>query len=98
MTPPPGGDLRRRTIRSLGWQLVGVGGQRIVQILLPMATWRWLIDPDRDIGLFLGVLAGIGIIESLTTFVGEQSSIWSDRGAERRYLDTIFTVRVLRSI
>lgn len=97
MTPPPGADLRQRTLHSLSWQFLGVGGQRVVQILGPMVLWRLLEDP-QDIGLFIGVLAGIGVVESLTTFMGEQTSIWSERGAERRYLDTIFTVRVLRSI
>ncbi|MBM4060010.1 MAG: hypothetical protein FJ265_02790 [Planctomycetes bacterium] len=92
----PAGDLRRRTVQSLFWMFLGVGGQRIVQFLGPVALWR-LLD-DRDLGLFVIVLSGIGIVESLTTFVGEQTQIWSDRGAERRYLDTVFTVRVLRSV
>lgn len=92
----PGGDLRRRTIQSLLWQFLGVGGQRIVQLAGPIVLWR-LLDGE-DLGLFAIVLSGIGIVESLTTFVGEQTQIWSDRGSERRYLDTVFTVRVLRSL
>jgi O-antigen/teichoic acid export membrane protein len=91
-----GHDLRRRTIRSLFWQFLGVGGQRIVQLLGPIVLWRLL--PETDLGLFAIVLSAIGIIESLTTFTGEQTSLWSQRGAERRYLDTVFTVRVLRSV
>lgn len=91
-----GSDLFGRTLRSLLWQLLGVGGQRVVGLLAPVVLWRLL--PDTDIGLFFIVLTGIGIVESLTVFVGEQASIWSDRGADRRYLDTVFTVRVLRSI
>jgi O-antigen/teichoic acid export membrane protein len=91
-----GSDLRRRTIQSLFWQFLGVGGQRIVQLAGPIVLWR-LLD-EHDLGLFAIVLSGIGIVESLTTFVGEQTQIWSDRGAERRYLDTVFTVRVLRSL
>jgi PST family polysaccharide transporter/lipopolysaccharide exporter len=98
MTSPPGGDLRQRAMRSLAWQFLGVGGQRVVKVLEIVLLWRVLDEPDVNMGLFIGVLAGIGVIESLTTFVGEQTSIWSDRGTERRYLDTIFTVRVLRSI
>ena len=90
------GDLRRRTIHSLFWQFLGVGGQRVVQILGPMVLWRTL-DP-KDIGLFVILLAGIGVVEALTAFMGEQSSISSERGAETHYLDTVFTVRVLRSI
>lgn len=93
---PPSSDLFGRTLTSLFWQFLGVGGQRVVQLIAPIVLWRLL--PDTDIGLFAIVLAGIGVIESLTTFVGEQTSIWSDRGADRRYLDTVFTVRVLRGI
>ncbi|MCA8951732.1 MAG: oligosaccharide flippase family protein, partial [Planctomycetes bacterium] len=89
-------DLFGRTLASLFWQFLGVGGQRIVQLVAPIVLWRLL--PETDLGLFAIVLAGIGVIESLTVFVGEQVSIWSDRGAERRYLDTVFTVRVLRSL
>ncbi|MFY9345076.1 MAG: oligosaccharide flippase family protein, partial [Planctomycetota bacterium] len=94
MTGPD--DLRGRTLRSLFWQFLGVGGQRVVQLIGPIVLWR-LLD-DVDLGLFAIVLAAIGVVESLTTFAGEQTSIWSERGAERRYLDTIFTVRVLRSL
>jgi O-antigen/teichoic acid export membrane protein len=89
-------DLRQRTLHSLFWQFLGVGGQRVVQLIGPMVLWR-VLDP-ADLGLFAIVLSGIGAIEALTTFTGEQSQIWSDRGAERRYLDTIFSVRLLRSI
>lgn len=90
------GDLRQRTLNSLFWQFLGVGGQRVLQLLGPMVLWR--VVPREDIGLFAIVLSAIGAIEALTVFTGEQTSIWSDRGAERRYLDTIFTVRLLRSI
>ncbi len=93
---PAAGSLREKTIKSLFWQFLGVGGQRIVQLASPIVLWRVL---DKvDLGLFAIVLSGIGVVESLTTFLGEQTSIWSDRGAERRYLDTVFTVRLLRSI
>jgi O-antigen/teichoic acid export membrane protein len=90
-------DLRQRTLHSLFWQFLGVGGQRIVQLIAPMVLWR-VLDNTADIDLFIVVLSGIGAIEALTVFTGEQSQIWSDRGAERRYLDTIFTVRLLRSL
>ncbi len=91
-----GSELRRRTLHSLFWQFLGVGGQRIVQFVGIAVLWRVL--EERDIGLFAILLSAIGVIESLTTFVGDQTSIWSQRGAERRYLDTVFTVRVARSL
>lgn len=91
-----GEELRRRTVQSLFWQFLGVGGQRIVQLASPIVLSRLL--PPEDIGLFVIVLSGIGVVESLTAFMGEQSSIASDRGAERTYLDTVFTVRLLRGI
>ena len=93
---PAGGDLRQRTLQSLFWQFLGVGGQRIVQLCAPIVLWRVL--EDRDLGLFVEILAAIGVVEALTTFTGEQTSIWSQRGAERRYIDTVFTVRLLRSL
>lgn len=93
----PTTDLFGRTLRSLFWQFLGVGGQRVVQLIAPIALWRLLPD-DSDIGLFAVVLSGIGVIESLTTFVGEQTMIWSNSGAKRHYLDTVFTVRLLRGI
>lgn len=89
-------DLRSRTIRSLFWQTLGVGGQRVCQFIGPVVLSRTL--PDTDIGLFGVVALAIGAVEALTAFVGEQSLIWSDRGAERRYLDTLLTVRVIRSL
>ncbi|MCU0864851.1 MAG: oligosaccharide flippase family protein [Planctomycetes bacterium] len=93
---PAGGDLRQRTLQSLFWQFLGVGGQRIVQLCAPIVLWRVL--EEGDLGLFAILLAAIGVVESLTTFTGEQTSIWSQRGAERRYIDTVFTVRLLRSV
>ncbi len=90
------GDLRRRTLHSLFWQFLGVGGQRVVQLLSPIVLSKLL--PEGEIGLFVTVYAGIGVIEALTAFLGEQSSIASSRGAERDYLDTVFTVRLLRGL
>ncbi|MCB9877175.1 MAG: oligosaccharide flippase family protein [Planctomycetes bacterium] len=89
-------DLRRRTVKSLFWQLLGVGGQRVLQMVSLAALWRLI--PKEDLGLFFGLLTGIGIIEALTMFVGEQSTISSQRTVDRRYLDTVFTVRVLRGL
>lgn len=89
-------NLRQRTLRSLFWQFLGVGGQRIVQLAGPMALTRLL--PQQDIGLFVIVLTGIGVVESLTVFVGDQTTISSQRAADRTYLDTVFTVRVLRGL
>jgi lipopolysaccharide exporter len=93
---PSTGDLRQKTIHSLFWQFLGVGGQRIVQLASPIALAH-LLDP-RDIGLFGIVLAGIGAIEALTKFMGEETTIWSEQSAQRRYLDTVFTVHVLRGL
>jgi O-antigen/teichoic acid export membrane protein len=78
------------------WQFLGVGGQRIVALIAPMVIARKI--PEADISLFLIVLTGIAVVESLTLFMGEQSTISSARGTDRRYLDTVFTVRVLRSV
>lgn len=89
-------DLQKRTIASLGWQFLGVGGQQLVQLFALTQVWRQL--PKEDIGLFGVVLAGTGAIEALTKFMGEETTIWSKRGAERRYLDTVFTVHVLRGL
>ena len=93
---PSTGDLRQKTIHSLFWQFLGVGGQRIVQLASPIVLSR-LLD-KQDIGLFGVVLAGIGAVEALTKFMGEETTIWSNRGAEKRYLDTVFTVHLLRGL
>jgi PST family polysaccharide transporter len=92
----PDHDLRRKTVHGLFWQFLGVGGQRIIAIVAPIVIARTIAKDD--IGLFAIVLTGIAVIESLTLFMGEQSTISSSRGTDRRYLDTVFTVRVLRSI
>lgn len=89
-------DIRRRTIHGLFWQFLGQGGQRVIALAGPMVLARTL--PEHDIGLFVVVLSGIGAIEALTLFMGEQTTIWSSRGGERSYLDTVFTVRILRSL
>jgi PST family polysaccharide transporter/lipopolysaccharide exporter len=88
------GDLRQRTFQGLAWQFVGMGGQRVVQFV-GIAAMAWLLPP-QDIGLFGIVLVGIAAVEALTAFLGEQSQIHSPRGAERAYLDTVFTVRLVR--
>ncbi len=95
MTHAPG-ELRRKTLRGLFWQFLAVGGQQVVQ-LVSIGVIARAIDPN-DVGLFVILLTGIGLIESLTLFMGEQATISSPRGGERDYLDTVFTVRVLRSI
>ncbi len=92
----PDHDLRRRTVHGLFWQFLGVGGQRVVALIAPIFIARTIAKDD--VGLFAIVLTGIAVIESLTLFMGEQSTISSARGTDRRYLDTVFTVRVLRSI
>lgn len=94
----PHGDLRQRTLRGLFWQFLGVGGQRVVQLMAPIALSRIFEDKPGELGLFAIVLACIGAIEALTKFMGEETTIWSQRGSERRYLDTVFTVHVLRGI
>ncbi len=92
----PASDLRQRTLHSLFWQFLGVGGQRVVQLLAPIVLAKQI--PDVDIGLFIVVLTGIGVVESLTLFLGDQTTISSQRQADRTYLNTVFTVRMLRSI
>lgn len=91
------GELRRKTLHGLVWQFLGVGGQRIVALVSLMVIARLITDP-ADVSLFFIVLGGIAVVESLTLFMGEQSTISSERGLERRYLDTVFTVRVVRSV
>lgn len=92
----PHGELRQKTVRGLVWQFMGVGGQQIMTLVGMSVISRNLDLPD--VSLFAILLTGIGMLESLTLFMGEQSTIASPRGHERRYLDTVFTVRVLRSI
>ena len=90
--------LRQRTLHSLFWQLLGVGGQRAIAILQPIVLARTGMIGPVDVAAFVAVTVGIGIVEALTMFVGEQTAIVSERGADRRYLDTMFTVRMLRSL
>jgi len=89
-------SLRQRTVHSFGWQVLGIGGQRMIQFLGLVVVWRLL--RKEDIGLFAVVLSGIAAIDALTAFTGEQSQIHSERGAERQFLDTVFTVRIVRGI
>ena len=79
-------DLRSRTLSSPGWQLCGVGGQRLLQLVSFMLLARQL--PKPEIGLFILLLTGIGVIESLTLFVGEQTTISSQRLI--KFLDDTF--------
>lgn len=89
-------ELRRKTLHSLLWQLLGVGGQRVVTLVQFMFVAR--LVPTEDAGLFVGVLMSIGVLEALTMFVGEQTTISSQREIDRRYLDTVFTVRLVRGV
>ena len=47
-------DLRSRTLKSLGWQLLGVGGQRILQLGSFALLARLL--PEEEVGLFVLLL------------------------------------------
>ena len=53
--PPAGGTLRQRTMKSLFWQLLGVGGQRAVVLVQPivLAQSGW-ISPT-DVAAFVAV-------------------------------------------
>ncbi|MFN7589469.1 MAG: oligosaccharide flippase family protein [Planctomycetota bacterium] len=97
-SPAAGGTLRQRTMKSLFWQLLGVGGQRAVVLVQPIVLARSGWITPTDVAAFVVVTVGIGIVEALTTFVGEQTTIVSERGTDRRYLDTVFTVRLLRAL
>jgi len=88
--------LRQRTVRSLTWQLLGVGGQQGVAFAQSVVLAHVLLK--EDIGLAIKVGAVIAGVEALTAFTGEQSQIWSARGTERSYLDTVFTIRLLRGL
>ena len=96
MTSLAPSELRSRTIRSLGWQLLGIGGQRAIQFA-GLAAYARLVD-EHDIGLFGIVMAATAAVEALTAFAGEQSQIHSARGAERSFVDTVFTVRLIRGV
>lgn len=95
---PAGGTLRQRTLHSLFWQLLGVGGQRAIVLVQPIVLARSGWITPSDVAAFVAVTVGIGIVEALTMFVGEQTTIVSERGTDRRYLDTVFTVRLLRAL
>ncbi len=95
MSPSPD-DLHKRTATGILWQALGVGGQRLVQLAGFAVLARLL--PEAEIGTFGVLLAAIAAIEALTFFAGEQSQIHSRRGHERAYLDTVFTVRLLRAV
>lgn len=92
----PATDLRTKTLHSLIWQFMGVGGQQVMTLISMRIISRTIDKPD--VGLFAILVAGIGMVEALTVFAGEQSTIASPRGADRRYLDTVFTVRLLRGV
>ena len=52
----PDAELRRRTVHSLSWQMLGVGSQRALQLVAPMLLARQI--PPADIGLFVVLLTG----------------------------------------
>src|SRR5262249_21844001 len=72
--------------------------QRLAQFAGLAVLARLFADRQQDLGLLGIVLGVIAAIEALTAFTGEQSQIHSRRGGERAYADTVFTVRLLRSL
>jgi O-antigen/teichoic acid export membrane protein len=88
--------LRRKVIRGISWELAGQFGTQLWRFASNLILTR-LLAPEA-FGL-IGIVQVFMMAITLFSDIGLQSSVIHDRrGEERRFLDTVWTVSVIRGL
>jgi O-antigen/teichoic acid export membrane protein len=89
-------SLRRKVIRGIGWELIGQIGTQAWRFGSNLILTRLLVP--EAFGL-IGIVQVVMMALTLLSDIGLQSSVIHDRrGTDRRFLNTVWTVGVLRGI
>lgn len=96
--PPPlaAGSLKRRVVGGATWLLVGNGAERALRFLR-MAVLARLLSPE-DFGLMGLITMVIGFFDALTFTATNQAIIQHPSGRSREFLNTVFTVALVRGL
>lgn len=89
-------NLRGRILRSLFFQFIAKGGERILRLVV-LAILARVLSQD-DFGLMAAVAAALAAIEALTFLPTESAITASHRGREPRFLDTVFWIQCVRGV
>ncbi len=89
-------NLRGRILRSLFFQFIAKGGERILRLVV-LAILARVLSQD-DFGLMAAVAAALAAIEALTFLPTESAITASHRGREPRFLDTVFWIQSVRGV
>lgn len=87
-------NLRARIVRSLFFQFIAKGGERILRLVV-LAVLARILSQD-DFGLMAAVAAALAAIEAITFLPTESAITASPRGREPRFLDTVFWIQCIR--
>lgn len=89
-----GGSLRRRTLRGLACQLIGVGAERGIRFGIQIVA-AWLLTPD-SFGLFAMVIMTLAAVDTVSFLATDQAIVASPRGRDPTFLNTVFWVAAVR--
>ncbi len=90
-----GDSLRGRVLAGLMWQVTSRGGERMVRFGANIVLAH-LLSPD-DFGLMGLVASALAAVEAISFLATDQVILHHDEGRERKFLDTVFVVAVVRS-
>lgn len=93
-TPPPAPSLKRRAVRGTLLSVLNVGGVQILRLVGNLITTR-LLFPEAY-GLMLMVLVLVQGLHMISDVGILPSIIQHERGEERDFLDTAWTMQLLR--
>ncbi len=91
---PP--TLLQRSVRGVSWQILGLGVERLSRFASNVILARMLTK--GDFGLLGIVVAAVTAFDALTHVAANEALIFSNRGRERSFQDTLFWISALRGV
>ncbi len=91
-----GNSLAARAIRSGGWTILGYGGSQALRLASNLILTRMLFP--EAFGLMSLVWVFLQGLSNLSDMGVTQSILQSKRGEDRAFLDTAWTIQVLRGV
>lgn len=104
MTEPRGGEAPNETqtasraIAGGKWTLVAFGGSQVIRFASNLALARLLLDADADFGVIAvanSIVQGLQLLSDLGIWI---NLVQSPDGEKREYLDTIWTIQLVRGV
>ena len=92
--PPPQSDLKAKTVRSSLWTLLGFGSSQIIRFGSNLILTRLLLPHDFGLSAIVGMV--MGMLQQFSDVGLGPAIIQNPRGDEPRFLDTAWTIAVIR--